>query len=716
MAELATMTLDRFAYSRNLERATGYRDWRNALWPPASDHRLFCLDLAGEVPGLGPEFAAELETLRAAIDAEWLRSKSAGDKGGGARMHGAPSIARCLHRIADLLPEAADQRALRLRADAVERGYDDGALSALTGIDEALTVVAGRISTWYGKQTRGLPTAFGCLRDRDRQASVVAAGQHLGEVAEYLRGLLVHLRLGEVPAFSATRLFFMAGEGNRHPKHIAYFLPEDEGVKRSPFKKTYYFANTHAALLDAVSLPLARRLLDVGGSIPASAAALGPIPTLGVMAHEIGHFVHREGVTFAELNAANRWASVTLQETAADVFGILVLAEVLAPALGLDPGDVVSYHLAECLRYVDRGLGCFPDSDGMYLQLNYLASFGALTVDPGRQLVADREVVVAGFRSLARVFADTLLAGDIGRTLALYRAFGPASGGQLDPLIAHLREGPQKSIEYLQEAHVANGSANRRVSTNGALSLSPADESVAEVAMEDPIRDFYCRRRRTSSGGPALTRYQIWERGEAVEDSVTPSCYCPEYRAHMVLKILSLCKQQDRVFSIGCGNAFVEAELSAKGLQVHAIDCNEEAVALATSKGVDAFASDYGALPPGHLASFGAVYADGLLGHLYRPDSGLDGFFATLLALKPRPGAWLIFSNDAPPAAGVPVAPHGALGGFWLFSRDYLSQLLTRFGFVVWESYQFPYERPLSGLRNRTICIARVPGPVAAAE
>jgi hypothetical protein len=36
-----------------------------------------------------------------------------------------------------------------------------------------------------------------------------------------------------------------------------------------------------------------------------------------------------------------------------------------------------------------------------------------------------------------------------------------------------------------------------------------------------------------------------------------------------------------------------------------------------------------------------------------------------------------------------------------------LRDTAQRFGYAVTEAYSFPYERPLSGLRNRTICIAR---------
>jgi hypothetical protein len=219
----------------------------------------------------------------------------------------------------------------------------------------------------------------------------------------------------------------------------------------------------------------------------------------------------------------------------------------------------------------------------------------------------------------------------------------------------------------------------------------------------DVLRDFYCR----PVGDTALNRYEIWERGEAVGDSVTPSIWCPEYRMHMVLKILSLPKPHERMFSIGCGNAFVEGDLQARGLQVQAIDCNEEAIALAASKGVDAFTADYYALRPGHLADFGVVYADGLIGHLYHPDSGLTAYFETLRALKPAPGSWLVLSNDAPADPGVGVTPHGKVQGFWLFSPEYLRDTVQRFGYTVIEAYSFPYERPVSGLRNRTIVVAR---------
>jgi hypothetical protein len=693
-----SLTLDRFAYGTNLERATSHRGRSDASWPPAYDYRLSYLDLANEVPALGAGLRTELEILRAAVDAEWKHCRALGANTT-ARMQDAATVARCLRRIAELLPGQADRRALGMRADAVERGYHNGTMATLAAIDEDIAIVAGRLATWHGQRADAMPTAFGCVRDTASQASVTAARARLDDIAAYLLGLHEHLRLGEVPAFTATRLFFMAGEGERHPQHIARFLPEEDGAEHSSLHKTYYFANTHRALIDAVSLPLGRRLLNLGLRLPASAASFGAIPALGVLAHQVGRSVLRADA-FAALDAADRWASDVLQEAASGVFGTLVLAEMLAPRLGLEPAAVIGYHLAECLRYVDRGLGNFPDSDGAYLQLNYLASSGALTLDGiAPRLTGDPAAVIHGFRSMARVLADTLLAGQVDDALAFYRAYGPAGGHALQPLLVALREEPPKTIEYVQ--------GSKLPAREVAQPAAPAAGSAKDV-----MRDFYCRR----VGDAALNRYEVWERGGAVGDSVTPSIYCPEYRMHMVLKILSLPRPHQRVFSIGCGNAFVEADLHTRGLPVQAIDFLEEAVVLAAAKGIDAFTADYHALPPGHLTSFGVVYADGLLGHLYHPETGLTGFFETMSALKPAPGSWLVLSNDAPAEPGAGAAPHGKVPGFWLFSPEYLRDVAQSFGYTVVEAYSFPYERPVSGLRNRTICVARVPeGDPAAA-
>lgn len=223
------------------------------------------------------------------------------------------------------------------------------------------------------------------------------------------------------------------------------------------------------------------------------------------------------------------------------------------------------------------------------------------------------------------------------------------------------------------------------------------------------VYDYYCRPRRV--GERTMSVYDIWEEGGALDDSITPSTYCQEYRSHVVMKMLSLTQEGDRIFSIGCGNAFVEADLARLGRPVQAIDCNEDAVRLASAKGVDAFTADFYALPPGCLESFAVIYADGLLGHLYRSDAGLKPFFTKLASLRPRPGTWVVFSNDGPRDRTAMVAPHERVEDFWFLSRSYLAGVLEAHGFANRESYSFPYVRPLSGMRERTICVARMGAP-----
>jgi hypothetical protein len=443
---------DRFAYARNIANACRYRERWSAFWPPADSYRLLCLDLAGAAPPLGEGFFAGLAALREAIGAEWRRAKEAGGETQ-PRFREPRLVAECLRRLIGFLSHAADREALAIRADAVELGYDDARLATLARLQEDVAVVAGQIATWYGKQAGGLPTAFACAKDARRQALVGSAVAQMEQVGPYLARLHAALRIGEPPAFTAGRLFFMAGEGDLHPKHIAYFLPEDEGVKRSPFKKTYYFANTHGALLEGVGQPLFERFVDIGVRFDPRDERCFAIPTLGVLAHELGHFVHRAGGGFADLNRADRWISVLLQEAAADVFGTLILCEVWAPPLGLRPVDVLAYYLAECLRYTDRGLGHFPDSDGMALQLNYFVRLGALRLDTagGPRLAGDPDTVLAALRSLARVLADALLAGDAERGIALHRAFGPLRFEAIRPLLDALAASEPKSVEYVQE-------------------------------------------------------------------------------------------------------------------------------------------------------------------------------------------------------------------------------------------------------------------------
>lgn len=222
------------------------------------------------------------------------------------------------------------------------------------------------------------------------------------------------------------------------------------------------------------------------------------------------------------------------------------------------------------------------------------------------------------------------------------------------------------------------------------------------------LREYYSAG-RTVDGELESNIYAIWEQGRAFNDSVTPSTYVPEYRSHMALKLHSLTVAGSRILSLGCGNAFVEGDLVQLGRIVRGIDYNAEAVDLAQAKGVNAFVADYFALSPAEVADTDLVYADGFLGHVFDPVDQMDPALRQLATLELRPGAWLVFSNDAPHDPEAEFAPHERLANFWFVSRGHLRDKLEEHGYLPVESYYFPYLRPISGLRNRTICIGRVP-------
>lgn len=388
-----------------------------SCYDPAS-YNLFGLDLADLPDGTTRgSIAAKLDALKAAIESGT----------------GKEELANTVRVIASKFTDPLDARRAGLHADAIKHGYSEDALAELAGADGNATVVAGNIMSWYGKSNELLPTAFVSGRAATLDGAVETAMSLADEMSAYAATLRAGLTLAPLPEFSAQNLVMMAGEGNLHPKHIAYFLPSDQGIAHSPFRRSYYFSNVHMALVQNFALPLAHTYLNVDGqSWPKRQDPR--ICAMGVLAHEAGHSVCRKDIGFNKLNRHDRWLSVTMQEVMADVFGTLFLADIIAPAIGFEPERAIAYHLAECLRYVDRGLGWFADSDGMCFQLNYLGEFGVLRAELGNhaKICVDPAAAIAAFRSLARVLADSLLADDVALTVGLADRFGPTT---LHPIV-----------------------------------------------------------------------------------------------------------------------------------------------------------------------------------------------------------------------------------------------------------------------------------------
>lgn len=225
--------------------------------------------------------------------------------------------------------------------------------------------------------------------------------------------------------------------------------------------------------------------------------------------------------------------------------------------------------------------------------------------------------------------------------------------------------------------------------------------------MEKPYGTLSYYSEKRWVGNQKMSIYEIWEKGCAYGDSVTPSTFNHQYRSHVVLKITSLTRASDLVLSFGCGNAAVEAELVRRERVVRGIDVNAEAVRFARAKGIDAVACDFFELDPVFGAGASVFYADGFLGHVFKEETGLDRFFGKFLTFAPMNGAHLLLSNDSPRAA-LEYEPHESVDNFWFLSHSYITAAAERAGLTVLENYNFSYERPISGVRSRAIVLARV--------
>jgi SAM-dependent methyltransferase len=219
--------------------------------------------------------------------------------------------------------------------------------------------------------------------------------------------------------------------------------------------------------------------------------------------------------------------------------------------------------------------------------------------------------------------------------------------------------------------------------------------------MVNAIRQYYDTPRNGSD-----TVFTIWERGEAYLDSVTPSTWDPAYRSWITDVIENaIGKNRDAgVLSIGCGNAFVESELTRRGYDVSAIDICPGAVALARKKGVTAAEADVNVWEPSR--SYNLIYCDGVAGHLFQRDGGCRPAFRRMRDwLDPAFGSLLV-ANDIT-LTGGDVQEHPDVQQFFLLSCSYLEHQIAGAGFELTSSTTYTYERPLSGKRSRAVVSAR---------
>lgn len=386
---------------------------RADIWPLRDQHVLQQLDLTTlrarqpvGVTGLADELAA-LADASWALDRESLAAISARRE---LNLAAAASFAMLARTVGGELGASLIER-----ADAVARA--DWARNARLTVeceDHRVVVVYGPLRTWSTKDEGCRFSATVSVENREANALIQAMNEELPAAVSVVAKDCAagDVRFWHPPEFVVTDLVACGGEANTFPKHFAFFLPEDAGIRDDSYgTKTVVFGNVYEAQFRNIAAPVAERVLDPWK--PVDDAALRTL-LIWFRGHDVGHFLGPHAGQVDYLKGVGR-ARGALQEAFADVTGYLLASSpsVLQRA-EIDPHDMASVFLSEMLRYFRRGWQWFPDSCAARVELAYLVEGGWLQVGAhdGVQLHWDAEGLREGMLALGRDLCAALLRGE----------------------------------------------------------------------------------------------------------------------------------------------------------------------------------------------------------------------------------------------------------------------------------------------------------------
>lgn len=402
------------------------------FWPTDAQHGVGHVALDG-LPATNPEEAMPL-LMRLAGQSEALRGLQT-DKGE-ALSESAASVLRgemaeTMRDLADLVdPDSA--KAIRLRAKGLAGGIDHREMTleiARSGPPPALEVVCGPLCTWRMKTRVGLHSFLAAARDEAQQElldrlddSLEAA---LAEVEEQIgaSGMYVPFKL----PMNVTNLLISAGEAAGHPKHFAYFMPEDEWVDGLPLEeqRTLYMRNVHLARYRTITIPLAETLLE--GPMDAADAPIEETLMPWIRGHDHGHNVIVPETTYDSwMETLGIEPFMALQEAIADVYGfLLTISDTWLAITGVSRLDMCATHIAELLHYMRRGPKYYGDPGAAYVELSFLAENGFVEIDERGRVRWDEDGFSRGMAALASALTEsTVAAPDERGSKALLARYG----------------------------------------------------------------------------------------------------------------------------------------------------------------------------------------------------------------------------------------------------------------------------------------------------
>jgi hypothetical protein len=402
-----------------------------AFWPLSDHHAVGHVALAAEPPSNSAEVLPLLLRLASLSDAmrslETANGAIVSERGAAALKE---EMVEGLTELAGLVDEESATM-IRLRADALagRTSHKEATLKIATEkMAPPLEIVCGPLCTWRPKTRVPLHSFLAAARNEHYQEVLDALDASLEETLEVLRrdlgapGLKVAYEL----PFNVTDLIASAGEAAGHPKHFAYFLPEDEGVDELPLEeqRTLYLRNVHLERYSQITVPLAGALLDgplQPGDVPIEATLMP-----WIRGHDHGHNLVLPETDYSWREDLGLEPFMALQEAIADVYGFLMLVtEPWLRIAGASRLQMCATHIAEVLHYLRRGPWHYGDAGAAYVELSFLAENGFIEVDDKGRVSWNEDDLCRGMTELAKALTEsTVAAADAGPAREFFDRYG----------------------------------------------------------------------------------------------------------------------------------------------------------------------------------------------------------------------------------------------------------------------------------------------------
>jgi hypothetical protein len=383
------------------------------FWPVDDPHGVGHVRLDGQVPANSEAVEALLLSLAAQSDALRSLQTSSGD----AVSESAASVLRGemaegLRELAELVDEES-AGIIRTRAKGLAGGIEHREMTleiAGSGPPPALEIVCGPLCTWRMKTRVGLHSFLAAARDERRQEQLDRLDDSLDDALASVEAVSGASELS-VPfklPMNVTNLLVSAGEAAGHPKHFAYFMPEDEWVDGLPIEeqRTLYMRNVHLARYSVITIPLAETLLS--GPMRAAEVPIEETLMPWIRGHDHGHNVLVPETSYDDwMETLGIEPFMALQEAIADVYGFLMtISDAWLAITGVSRLEMCATHMAELLHYLRRGPQFFGDPGAAYVELSFLAENGFVEIDEAGRISWNEDDFCRGMAALASALTD----------------------------------------------------------------------------------------------------------------------------------------------------------------------------------------------------------------------------------------------------------------------------------------------------------------------